>query len=347
MAKAWPVPGLGPRDSFRTAAGRVVQTRSVEVLAYRDAVLTDGGVEDVHDLRVAIRRLRANFDAFRDVYGDPVSGGPDPAAYEARRVRLRDLAGVLGEVRDADVMAGMLEGRLKQAGEGAQEAAALRVLLDEALGEARRDRGPRLEAAAGPRLAAAIADLQRFVADRTLVTVEELGLEATAEEPESPPPVEPRARKQRAHPDRRVGPGLATLLRRRLKQVQAADDAVTGPNDGEGLHQLRIRIKRLRYLAEVGALIVPSQDHDDFLDVLGDVQDALGEVHDADVLMALAREHEVAGGAAPAESWEAFVAAVAEERAAHLRTADSLLAPLRSGGWKPVKAMAKELDAAR
>jgi CHAD domain-containing protein len=338
MAKAWPVPGLGAGDSFRTAGGRVLQTRAAEVLAYRDAVRTKGGVEDVHDLRVAIRRLRANFDAFRDAL--------DPTGYEDRRVRLRDLARVLGEVRDADVMAGKLEGRLEQAGKDAQEAPALRVLLDEALGEARRDRAGRLEAAAGDRLGAAIADLQRFIADQTLVTVEELGLDAAGEEPEPPEPAEPRSRKRRAHPDRRVGPGLATLLRRRRKQVRRADDAVAGPDDGAGLHQLRIRVKRLRYLAEVGALIVASSAHDDFLDMLGDLQDALGEVHDADVLTELAREHEAAGGDVPTSAWEALAGAVGDERAAQLRTAEDLLGPVRAASWKPVKAMAKELDAA-
>jgi CHAD domain-containing protein len=338
MAKAWPVPGLGARDSFRTAGGRVLQTRAAEVLAYRDAARTQGGVEDVHDLRVAIRRLRANFDAFRDAL--------DPAGYEDRRVRLRDLARMLGEVRDADVLAGMLERRLEQAGEDAPEAPALRVLLDEALGEARRDRAARLEAAAGDRLGAAIADLQRFVADQTMVTADEFGMDAADQEPVPPEPAEQRSRTRRAHPDRRVGPGLATLLRRRLKQVRAADDAVTGPDDSAGLHQLRIRIKRLRYLAEVGALISPSAAHDEFLGMLGDLQDALGEVHDADVLADLAREHETAGGDVPAAAWEALAGAVGGERATQLRTAEDLLGPVRAASWKPVRAMAKELDAA-
>jgi CHAD domain-containing protein len=308
------------------------------VLAYRDAVRSRGGVEDVHDLRVAIRRLRANFDAFRDAF--------DPAGYEDRRTRLRDLARLLGEVRDADVLAGMLERRLGGAGEGAPEAPALRVLLDEALGEARRDRAGRLEAAAGDRLAAAIADLQRFVADQTLVTVEELGLDAAEAAPEPPERAAPRERTRRALPDRRVGPGLATLLRRRLKQVRAADGAVGGPDDADGLHQLRIRIKRLRYVGEVGALIVPSPDHDNLLDLFGDVQDALGEVHDADVLTTLAREHEGAGGGAPADAWEALAAGIAEERGGHLRTAEKLLDPVRAARWKPVKALAGELDGA-
>jgi CHAD domain-containing protein len=339
MAKAWKVPGLGARDSFRTAGGKVVQTRAAEVLAYQDAVLSDGGVEDVHDLRVAIRRLRANLDAFRDAL--------DPAGYEDRRVRLRGLARVLGEVRDADVLAGMLERRLEQVESGGPEAEALRLLLDEALGESRRDRAERLEAAAGHSLGAAIADLQEFIAQQTLIEPEELGLSRGEASPEPPPPAEQRQRRRRAYPDRAVGPGLAVLLRRRLKQVRGADAAVSGPDDGDGLHELRIRIKRLRYIGEVGALISPSGSHDAILDRLADIQDELGEVHDADVLTGLARDHEAAGGSVPAAGWKALTAAVAEERSTHLSKAEELLTPLRAQSWAPVKDMAKVLDAAR
>jgi len=349
VAKAWPVPGLSEADSFRTAAGRVLHTRAAEVMAQRDAVLAGAGrrrrtvdedsVEAVHDLRVAIRRLRANFDAFRDVF--------DPAGYEDRRVRLRDLARILGEVRDADVMTGMLDRRRQSAAERAELAAALDVLRDEALGEASRDRGGRLRAAAGGALAGAIADLGDFVAKQTLVTPDEVGLDAPAGAPVPPPPAEPRRRARRVDPDGPVGPALWALLRRRLRRVRLADEAVPGdptdPGHGDALHQLRIAVKRLRYVGEVAALVLPGERAEpagELLDKLADLQDELGEVHDADVLTELAVSHRQAGEEA---GWLALADDVAAERERHRAKAESMLAELRPDRWRAVRRPFKAL----
>jgi CHAD domain-containing protein len=368
VAKAWPVPGLSEADSFRTAAGRVLHTRAAEVMAQRDAVLAGAGgrrrktvdedsVEAVHDLRVAIRRLRANFDAFRDVF--------DPAGYEDRRVRLRDLARILGEVRDADVMTGMLDRRRQSAAERAELAAALDVLRDEALGEASRDRGGRLRAAAGGALAGAISDLVDFVAKQTLVTPDEVGLDAPADAPVPPPPAEPRRRGRRVDPDGPVGPALWALLRRRLRGVRRADEAVPGdptdPGHGDALHQLRIAVKRLRYVGEVAALVLPGERAEpagELLDKLADLQDELGEVHDADVLTELAVSHRQSGeeagapaggpsgapaagpSGAPAagpSGWLALADDVAAERERHRVKAESMLAELRPDRWRAVR----------
>jgi CHAD domain-containing protein len=332
MAKAWPVPGLRPEDTFRAAAGKVIATRSAEVLAYQRAVLTQGSVDDVHDLRVSIRRLRANFDAFRDVFERP--------AYEARRARLRDLASKLGEVRDADVMAGMLADRLEKAGSEPLRAA-LRVLRSEALGEAESGRDERLEASAGDALGGAIADLVQFAGEVTSVTPARLGL-PWPDPPPAPVPPEPvphRDRKVRVDPDAEVGTGLWELLTWRLRRVRRADDAAVAaaPDDSEELHNLRIAIKRLRYIGEVGALVLPDGGADDLLDALSDLQDELGDVHDADVLTGLAEDHRAAGGSAPAAGWTELTELVAADRAASREKALGMLEDLRPDKWEAVQ----------
>jgi CHAD domain-containing protein len=312
-------------------------------MAQRDAVLAGAGepdkdsVEAVHDLRVAIRRLRANFDAFRDAF--------PRQAYEDRRTRLRILARQLGEVRDADVMSGMLAARRAAAGERAELGAALDVLRDEALGAATRDRAERLEGAAGDPLAAAIADLAAFLAAQTLVAPEDEGLEPPAAAPEPPPPAEPRERRRRAEPDGPVGPGLWALLRWRLRRVRRADEAVPAdpadPGHGAALHQLRIAIKRLRYLGEVAALVLGGEGAvaaAELLDRLADLQDELGEVHDADVLTELAAAHTGATGQGAAAGWTALAEDVAAEREAHRAKAEAMLETLRPDAWAAIKA---------
>jgi triphosphatase len=339
MAKAWPVPGLNPDDTFRSAAGKVISTRSAEVLAYQRTVLIEGGVDHVHDLRVSIRRLRANFDAFRDVFERP--------AYEARRARLRDLASKLGEVRDADVMAGMLAGRLDEAGSEPLRAA-LRVLRSEALGEAEAGRAERLEASAGDALGAAIADLAEYVGEMTSVTAARLGL-PWPDPPPAPVPPEPvphRDRKVRADPDAQVGPGLWELFTWRLRRVRRADDAAlaAAPDDSDELHQLRIAIKRVRYIGEVGALVLPDGGADDLLDKLSDLQDELGDVHDADVLTGVAEEHRAAGDSAPPAGWTELTGQLAVDRAESREKALGMLEELRPDNWKAVRAPFRPLQ---
>lgn len=74
---------------------------------------------------------------------------------------------------------------------------------------------------------------------------------------------------------------LLTLLNRALECSNPARD----PADAASLHRLRIAVKRLRYTLEILSGVVPGSEG--FLATLRTLQDELGAVHDADVLVPL------------------------------------------------------------
>ncbi len=95
--------------SFSEAAARAVKIRSGEVFAHSNGVLDLGEVENVHDMRVATRRLRAALEVFEACF-------PKKPHRKALR-KVKALADALGERRDADVEIALLEGLLDRAAE--------------------------------------------------------------------------------------------------------------------------------------------------------------------------------------------------------------------------------------
>jgi CHAD domain-containing protein len=102
LAKARDIPGVVPDATFREAAASAVEVRADEVFAFRDRALDTGDIEGVHDMRVATRRLRAAMEIFAVCF---------PREQHRRALReVKELADVLGERRDPDVMIDGLEG---------------------------------------------------------------------------------------------------------------------------------------------------------------------------------------------------------------------------------------------
>jgi CHAD domain-containing protein len=94
MAKAQPVE-LDAQMTFAQAAAVTVATRSHELFASADRVLSTDDIERVHDMRVASRRLRAALEVFAPCF-----------PRDQHRELLRDvkaLADALGLRRDPDV----------------------------------------------------------------------------------------------------------------------------------------------------------------------------------------------------------------------------------------------------
>lgn len=142
MAPARPVQNLECGEPFRRAAGKVIWTRFDEMMSYRDAALHDRDGEGVHDMRVSTRRLRAAIELFRDVFP---RHGLTPLLNE-----VKDLADMLGRVRDLDVMLARLQS--DASGRPQAQRLVLRTMMDDLERErkqARRD------------LKSAIADLER------------------------------------------------------------------------------------------------------------------------------------------------------------------------------------------
>lgn len=71
----------------------------------------------------------------------------------------------------------------------------------------------------------------------------------------------------------------------RIAEVYAHAPALADQHDSHGMHDLRISVKRLRYSLEFFAPCYPPRAISPILDALSDLQDYLGELHDADVFI--------------------------------------------------------------
>jgi len=110
MAKAPRYGDVGPAEPLGTLANGVLRALWDATLSESGDALSGDGVEAIHDMRVAIRRLRSAFRTFADCYPQK------PLERIARRTRR--LGRKLGEVRDADVHLAVLRSALAGAAEG-------------------------------------------------------------------------------------------------------------------------------------------------------------------------------------------------------------------------------------
>jgi CHAD domain-containing protein len=228
--------------------------------------------EALHDFRVSLRRLRSLARAL-----NPVLRG------ELRKKQLRRLgafAGATGEARDAEVFLGhltALRGELSPRDAGALDQLAAR--LSEGLG--------------GGHGQVARRQLRGF---RKLAR----GLdEALAEGAEADEALDPRRTLARA---------LADCIEPQAAELAAALAEVRRPFDVEQAHAARIAAKRLRYLLEP-LRGCPRADSAPAIAALRELQDRLGEMHDAHVLGEVVLDELVAGAEARARQAHAAIQA--------------------------------------
>jgi CHAD domain-containing protein len=86
-------------------------------------------------------------------------------------------------------------------------------------------------------------------------------------------------------PEASVRANARPALQSRLDEAVALAALCTGPDESLAMHNLRIALKRLRYTLEVFASSVEGAEA--LLSTLKRLQDLLGELHDADVLIPL------------------------------------------------------------
>jgi CHAD domain-containing protein len=115
--KASRVKGLRPGTRLGGAAQRIAKQRVADLLAFDEAVRDPANVRELHDLRIAAKRLRYTLEVLGTVLG-PAAGVVEDEA--------RALQDLLGDVHDCDVLAPRLEAELaKLAAEDAKAVAAL------------------------------------------------------------------------------------------------------------------------------------------------------------------------------------------------------------------------------
>lgn len=94
MSKAWPVNDLDPGASLDVNARTILRVRIGEFYSYEPIVSDPQATTELHNLRIAAKRLRYTLELFADVYGEPASQQID---------RIKALQEALGTLHDVDV----------------------------------------------------------------------------------------------------------------------------------------------------------------------------------------------------------------------------------------------------
>jgi len=118
VAKPLPIDGLDPDRRLRPNARRILATRIGEVWAYGPAVTHPGRVRELHDMRIACKRLRYLLEIFHVAF---------PTDLEPFIGEVKGLQDVLGDIHDRDVQIPMLHEHLARL--SARDALAARGLL--------------------------------------------------------------------------------------------------------------------------------------------------------------------------------------------------------------------------
>jgi CHAD domain-containing protein len=212
------VPALPPEAMAGDVVHRAVAASVLRLIRHDPAMRLDRDPEAVHQARVATRRLRSDLRTFRGlVQADWASGLRDEFGW---------LAGVLGAVRDRDVMLQRMARHVDGLAEASRpRAAGILTTLQAARAQARAEL------------------LETLGADRYLALLD--GLVEAANAPMLLPQAEQPA-----------GDVLPGLVRQPLQALARRVKALRDGASEEELHQVRIRAKRVRYAAEAVAPVL-------------------------------------------------------------------------------------------
>lgn len=254
------LPGTAPdRPGRGSRAGEVITAylrTQVDQLRTADIAVRLDEPTGVHDLRVAVRRLRSALRAFGKVI--------DRDATRPLVTELKWLSDLLGDARDAEVLRGQLTDELRH------------TPADLVLGPvpAQIDR----QLARGE--ATVTADLKAGLADqRYLDLLNELDVLLAS------PPYRPAAKR----PAVDVLPTLVAKSYQRTERAVEAADRATGSSRDAALHEVRKAAKRLRYATEAVEPVV-GRPAAKYRRRAKKVQGVLGEHHDLVTLRAALRE---------------------------------------------------------
>jgi CHAD domain-containing protein len=238
-------PRVKPGDPAADAVVAALRGAVMRIAA-SDPEASRGDAEGVHRLRTATRRLRSELRAFEELI--------DSDWHNRINLEMKWLAGLLGDVRDLDILIGRL--RKDACAANAPDEQALRRLF------------PVLEAR-HQAASTALKDALQSDRYRSLLLLLKNSI------------AHPELRDSAHQPCESALPPLAAAAWRRLTK-RARDLRRSDPDDE--FHDVRKRAKRARYTAELVAPILGrriARSADRFIRLATQVQDILGEFHDA------------------------------------------------------------------
>lgn len=247
MAKAQQVKYRAATDDPQRWLANVLRVRFNEVLRYRDAALDPARTDGVHDMRVAIRRLRSAIRDFAQI--------ADKFPLRSLRKSLKRLADSLGAARDADVLITELERVLPDTDEGPIRDG-LAAIITEYI-EKRKEAHAALEKTLSDKFA---ADLRTRFSTAMDASLRQRGLFQVSS----------------------VREAGGRIVSKCLDDFLVLGEAIYFPSSVQRLHRLRIAGKHVRYAIELfaepfGEALEP------FSEETKKMQSRLGEVHDYDL----------------------------------------------------------------
>ena len=204
-------PSATPVDHVRAS----LDQRLRALLTHEPGTRTGEDIEDLHQMRVAVRRMRATLKAARPLL--------DAAWSDDLRAELGWLGGALGPVRDLDVLLLRLHREIASLPPDEQNAG-----------------GALLDALERERATARAAMLEALTAPRYFGLLERLAETVSAPLPTPAPGDAPQ-------------PALVDLVRAEAHKLRRAVEKAGDDPPDEVLHALRIRGKRVRYTGELVA----------------------------------------------------------------------------------------------
>ena len=100
MAKARKITGVAPLRSYQENARIILPQRLEEVYTWEPFIRDETRREELHNMRISIKRLRYTMELFRPVYRLPTVDNP----YAEFLAVIVDLQEILGDIHDADVV---------------------------------------------------------------------------------------------------------------------------------------------------------------------------------------------------------------------------------------------------
>ncbi|MEN8720041.1 MAG: CHAD domain-containing protein [Oceanococcaceae bacterium] len=263
----------------RPSTGSVLRKLSQATLSRLDSliplIIADDSPDDLHALRIEVRRLRAVLGSLRPALAD----GPRAHA-DTLRLLCRQLGAHTTALRDLDVLLADHERRSRRLPERLRGGGAS---IWEQLRRRRADAH-----------AALVTFLYSDACQHALAAAKAaaVGLDA-----------EPSA------------PFLTLGLRRLMAQmarVESRAAQVAGSRHDDDLHRLRVRLKGLRYLFDVLQPVLPARKGRDVRKVMRRAQDELGRFHDLCVQQALYEDMLGDGAATPVDELLTLAGLVAQ-----------------------------------
>lgn len=250
-------PGVKPDDPLAEAGRKVMRYHFAQMLLHEEGTQLGEDIEELHDMRVATRRMRAAFEVFGDAF-----------TQKTIRTHLKGLKATgrsLGRVRDLDVF--MEKAQVYLDTLPVEHQADLAPLLDSWMNERETDRAQMVDYLNSEKYTDFKNAFFKFV------TTPGEGVQENSAAGFAP---------------RRARDTAPILIYERLASVRAFDSILENARL-EQFHALRIEFKKLRYTVEYFREVLGAESKAVIND-LKSIQDHLGDLNDADVATQILRD---------------------------------------------------------